>query len=976
MPLVGFFSFVQSLFKSSDKASQTDVPDDTQAPNTSDAAESFEMDSDAGHIVSIADLPLKSDNSVLDSRWPPFPRAVQVLSPKHLINAQAELVRNLCSAIPLSDDEVERYLMPVVWNLACFVHLLPASAHHHHRGLGGLFGHSLETAIFAAQTAKNKIFDYKAKPEDAYMNKARWILACALAGLTHDVGKAVLDIRVYSDKGTWHPTTGSITEWCRAKGISAYYVAMNEDREHNKHEQASLAYARVILPRRTYLYLSQTGNSKIEEELHAAINGQREGCLVGEILGEADSLSVKLDERRQGTIDPRDKLVTTPLADAIVKAMRSLIKEGTWKINTQDANVWLTTQGCFIDWSDVSDITKVLAAEGVKSVPHDNSAMASMLLTEGLIEAAPGTVSPDERFWSVCPFILKDRTITGVKFRVPVRLIGSVASYAAMPVYIPNQPMLEADAKAWLSAYGFDPASDENEQVEEEDYLNQLMECVAAAPAAYQTPNVGYYTKDQENHSDLISALLPPVDPDMDMFDDPALDIGVPSETIADIENQVLQSDFCDEETWAEAGKTRCTQKEEIPTEPADSHRVEPSASTPIESNSEATDATPQDLSRTEEEQNESNESNETHLSGKAPGKKVQQNPAVIVDAVPALKIEEDIEPVAAQPVVVKPEDVEMPEAPKGYQKLDVSEDAFARLLPGGARKKRSRKKAQLQVGATGAATVTDIANAANRAEAAGGTREGRVQEEDLPGSEVAVGEEAEHPGAQTGESANRIGSNRGNARIDSNPQSTRSEESVKLEADGEIASVEEPGSEPQADEDIPAGIDAVAAAEDDAEKEDRTQSTPEVTVPARAQRGQEPSFPAEGSRIESVEPNASKPKQEEKASAKETPLTETVKVIAAKCGSNHRQAAKELMNEMKRQMLNRRGDLLASQVWKNIVGFVTDDKGFKVAMEALHISLPVMTMELMKYQPMPKLEWDREEGKMHLKIEKQDNIG
>lgn len=973
---MGFFSFVQSLFKSSDKACQTDVPNVAQAPNTPDAEESFEMDSDAGHIVSIADLPLKSDSSVLDSRWPPFPRAVQVLSPKHLINAQAELVRNLCSAIPLSDDEVERYLMPVVWNLACFVHLLPASAHHHHRGLGGLFGHSLETAIFAAQTAKNKIFDYKAKPEDAYMNKARWILACALAGLTHDVGKAVLDIRVYSDKGTWHPTTGSITEWCRAKGISAYYVAMNEDREHNKHEQASLAYARVIIPRRTYLYLSQTGNSKIEEELHAAINGQREGCLVGEILGEADSLSVKLDERRQGTIDPRDKLVTTPLADAIVKAMRSLIKEGTWKINTQDANVWLTTQGCFIDWSDVSDITKVLAAEGVKSVPHDNSAMASMLLTEGLIEAAPGTVSPDERFWSVCPFILKDRTITGVKFRVPVRLIGSVASYAAMPVYIPNQPMLEADAKAWLSAYGFDPASDENEQIEEEDYLSQLMESVAATPAAYQTPNVGYYTKDEEDHSDLISALLPPVDPDMDMLDDPALDIGVPSEAIANIENQVLQSDFCDEETWAEAGETRCTQKEEIPTEPADSHRVEPSASTPIESNSEATDATPQDSSRTEEEQNESNESNETHLSGKAPGKKVQQNPAVIVDAVPALKIEEDIEPSAAHPVVVKPEDVEMPKAPKGYQKLDVSEDAFARLLPGGTRKKRSRKKAQLQVGATGAATATDIANAANRAEAAGGTREGRVQEEDLPGSEVAVGEEAEHPGAQTGESANRIESNRGNARIDSNPQSTRSEESVKLEADGEIASVEEPGSEPQADEDVPVGIDAVAAAEDDEEKEDKTQSTPEVTVPARAQRGQEPSSPAEGSRTESIEPNASKPKQEEKASVKETPLTETVKVIAAKCGSNHRQAAKELMNEMKRQMLNRRGDLLASQVWKNIVGFVTDDKGFKAAMEALHISLPVMTMELMKYQPMPKLEWGREEGKMHLKIEKQDNIG
>ena len=128
-----------------------------------------------------------------------------------------------------------------------------------------------------------------------------------------------------------------------------------------------------------------------------------------------------------------------------------------------------------------------------------------------------------------------------------------------------------------------------------------------------------------------------------------------------------------------------------------------------------------------------------------------------------------------------------------------------SRLLPGGTRKKRSRKKAQLQVGTTGAATATDIANAANRAEAAGGTREGRVQEEDLPGSEVAVGEEAEHPGAQTGESANRIGSNRGNARIDSNPQSTRSEESVKPDDEGEIAAVveieeiEEPVPEPPA---------------------------------------------------------------------------------------------------------------------------------------------------------------------------------
>lgn len=940
---MGFFSFLQSFFRPTPTAVPTEDEAASTETDTFSTDDAFAMNSDTGHVVAIADLPIKSDRSVLDSRWPPFPRAVQVLSPKHLIDAQAELVRNLCSAIPLSDAEVELYLMPVVWNLACFVHLLPASAHHHHRGLGGLFGHSLETAIFASQTAKNKIFDFKARPEDAYMNKARWILACALAGLMHDVGKAVLDIRVYSDQGTWHPTKGSITEWCRAKGIEAYYVAMNEDREHNKHEQASLAYARVLIPRRTYLYLSQTGNSRIEEELHAAINGQREGCLVGEILGEADQLSVKLDERRQGTIDPRDKLVTTPLADAIVKAMRVLIKEGTWTINAQNAHLWLTTQGCFIDWSDVSDITKVLAADNVKSVPHDNGAMAGMLLTEGLIEAAPEIVSPDERFWPVCPLLLKDRTITCVKFRVPVRLIGSVDAYEAIPVYVPNLPMLEADIDAWTSAYGFDPSAEEHQQVEEEDYLTQLLASVTATPAAYQNPGVGFYTTDAQGLPSLAS-LLPTDDPSLESLEDPDLDLGHPPAYITELEAQLLQSDFYREDATSAEGESTDAEHAEaatVPTTKADALQSSTEGTTAIESTT-------------------SGEATKPRKANQA------QRAAVVVDAAPTLKVVAEratkLEAADSAPVV-SPDAVTMPIPPSDYDTLDVSEDRFALLLPGKSRHKARRsKEATVQTSPVTTETVSTASYSADTT---------TIAPEPVSVSVTLLAK--------------------------SSPAEDTMSDSCEAEEDefGGLV-VDEALEAEDLDTDDEVGGEAfdldVALAMEDAPFDDEVEDPRWDAQPLPTNTSHEsPSFPAEDLVNESVDVNeaveslASVPEHEKKDLVptdqavvptamvpSSEPSMSTVDQIAEMYGGNHRQAAQALMSTMKAQMLARRGDLLTSQVWKNIVGFVTDDKGFKAAMEALAIPVPVMAMTLAKYQPMPKLEWDREAGKVHLKVPKE----
>lgn len=129
------------------------------------------------------ELPEKSLNSVPEARWPPFPRAVEAVSSRAIIDSQADLIRSLCRVTPLSEKEIDDFLLPCIVSLAEFVHLLPASQYDHHMGTGGLFGHSLEVAYYAVNGAKSRIFDVTESPEKAHLNRSRWILAAALCGL-------------------------------------------------------------------------------------------------------------------------------------------------------------------------------------------------------------------------------------------------------------------------------------------------------------------------------------------------------------------------------------------------------------------------------------------------------------------------------------------------------------------------------------------------------------------------------------------------------------------------------------------------------------------------------------------------------------------------------------------------------------------------------------------------------------------------
>lgn len=79
-------------------------------------------------------------------RYPPFLKELPAASPEDLQSTQDELIAKLRQILGFNQLEFQRLIQPCIDHLAAYVHLLPASEHHH-SGPCGLLRHSLEVAF-------------------------------------------------------------------------------------------------------------------------------------------------------------------------------------------------------------------------------------------------------------------------------------------------------------------------------------------------------------------------------------------------------------------------------------------------------------------------------------------------------------------------------------------------------------------------------------------------------------------------------------------------------------------------------------------------------------------------------------------------------------------------------------------------------------------------------------------------------------
>lgn len=430
-----------------------------------------------------SEIPTEAETDKIDATWPPAPHPVEALSVHDLFRANGKLIRDLCYATTLSEEESEKFLLPVITNLARIVHLTPASEYDHHQGYGGLFTHSLEVAYYAANDAKTTIFDRSASPKDLYMNKRRWILTAVLAALAHDIGKPFTDMEITAPNGQHWVQDEPIVDWLRKNGIKSYYISFRPGREHNAHKSASLTNSGMLIPKETFTFLGLTGyGEQMLKEFRNALLEGKEGGLIGKILDNADGLSRRVDQLRQRKIRPEFKNVAHPQGDQLLKAIRVLIQHAFWTTNRdRDSRVFNTKQGCYIVWSeDVVAQARAQALDmGFESLPSDMLRLATVLVDAGAAIRNSDEVSNTHNvFWRVTPIVLGNMQVDCIRLADP-QLIFDATPPAAIEAIVEGLAVDDVTKKAWIDRWKFLPVQRISREEEEatgytEDYVNAL----------------------------------------------------------------------------------------------------------------------------------------------------------------------------------------------------------------------------------------------------------------------------------------------------------------------------------------------------------------------------------------------------------------------------------------------------------------------------------------------------------------------
>lgn len=247
-----------------------------------------------------SEIPMVSDTSKIDALCPSAHPPVEAKSVYDLFAGNGELIHKLCDASTLSEEEAERFLLPVIKNLAMIVHLAPDSEYDHHQGYGGLFTHSLEVALYVANEANITIFDDSASLREQHKNERFWILTAILAALCHDIGKVFTDMTITAPDGQCWPQNEPLLLWLRKNKIEKYFISFNPERDPNDYKSASIAKNAMLIPTDTFKFIAESGCGVVmESALWQAVLYGKNGGLIGGMLDNANDMSRSADQLRQ-----------------------------------------------------------------------------------------------------------------------------------------------------------------------------------------------------------------------------------------------------------------------------------------------------------------------------------------------------------------------------------------------------------------------------------------------------------------------------------------------------------------------------------------------------------------------------------------------------------------------------------------------------------------------------------------------------
>ncbi|WP_223296646.1 MobH family relaxase [Thiorhodovibrio frisius] len=341
--------------------------------------------------TAMAAAPSPSFNDEEIPRYPPFVKGLPLPTLPQLMATQSELIARLRKELMLGDDDDgtnrwESYILPVIERYAAFVHLIPASEAHHHRGAGGLYRHGLEAAFHATRSSKGVMIGLDRPRVERRQLEPRLRVAAALGGLFHDAGKVIHDVTATDRDGrsSWSPIDQDLDDWANQRGLDRYFLHWREQRAQGGHEAFNLIALKRILPARVERWLSHP-DPNLYSGFLAAITGVPHSSPLVELVRKADRVSVEQD-LREHRIESIDTAVGVPVDRYLIDAMRRLLHDGRWTVNFPGARVWLFADlGLHLVWpAAAKDMSELLAKDRVPGIPRDPDTIAEVLLERGL----------------------------------------------------------------------------------------------------------------------------------------------------------------------------------------------------------------------------------------------------------------------------------------------------------------------------------------------------------------------------------------------------------------------------------------------------------------------------------------------------------------------------------------------------------------------------------------------------------------
>jgi len=387
-------------------------------------------------------------------RYPPFVRGLPATTPERLLSGHDQLTKKIFQSVRASNKEYKALYLPLMTRFAAFVHLLPASENHHHRGAGGLLRHGLEVAFWSLQQCENAIYALESRPEIRRQATLRWEFAVFTAGLCHDVGKCVSDMAVVdrSGKHEWNPFEETLYEWLTRLKVDRYHIRWRDSR-HGRHEKIAPLVLDRVFPQKGRAYLAEVGPEPLEGMI-SALNGSLSGGTENQVytmINKADRASVDHDLKNQPTMDSASGNVATPVVVSLFDAMRRLIKRKTWSVNTQGSRIWFTDGRIFLCWPHAAkDIIGQIDRDHVPGIPRDPDTIADILFDRELAvpyHKVPG--EPLRRYWHIIPANLgtkeRPQKLMALELTNPSSLLDPAPKSVTIQILDPiNAPAEEA----------------------------------------------------------------------------------------------------------------------------------------------------------------------------------------------------------------------------------------------------------------------------------------------------------------------------------------------------------------------------------------------------------------------------------------------------------------------------------------------------------------------------------------------------